>query len=99
MTLLRITEAKVLGGFRLQLRLTDGSVVEREISRLLAGPVFDRIRNDPAEFARVRTAHGTLEWPGEIDLCPDVLIWGGPPRDGAPPRMLEIELPSTANAH
>ena len=51
MTLLRITEATALGAFRLRLRLTDGSVVEREISRLLAGPVFERIRNDSAEFA------------------------------------------------
>ena len=99
MILLRITEAKALGEFRLQLRLTDGSVVEREISRLLAGPVFDRIRNDSAQFARVRAAHGTIEWPGEIDLCPDVVIWGGPPRDGTPPKILQIELPSTAKAH
>jgi hypothetical protein len=41
--------------------------------------VFDAIRKDPALFQQVRVEHGTVVWPGDVDLCPDVLIWSGPP--------------------
>jgi hypothetical protein len=86
MTLLRIREVKVLEGFRLSLELTDGSLIERDVSRLLVGPVFEPIRKDLAVFARVRVEGGTVVWPNGADLCPDVLIWGGaPPEEGRPP--------------
>ncbi len=79
MALLRIREVKVLEGFKLRLTLTDGSVIERDVSHLLVGPVFEPIRKDPSVFARVRVEGGTVVWPNGADLCPDVLIWGGPP--------------------
>jgi hypothetical protein len=86
MDLLRIREVKVLGGFKLSLALTDGSVIERDVSRLIAGPVFEPIRKDPAVFAKVRVEGGTVVWPNGADLCPDVLIWGGaPPEAGQQP--------------
>jgi len=86
MALLRIREVKVLEGFKLGLALTDGSVIERDVSRLLAGPVFEPIRQDPAVFAKVRVEGGTVVWPNGADLCPDVLIWGGaPPEEGKQP--------------
>ncbi len=85
-SLLRIREVKALGGFKLRLTLTDGSVIERDVSRLLAGPIFAPIRNDPAVFAQVRAEAGTVVWPNGADLCPDVLIWGGaPPEEGHQP--------------
>lgn len=79
MALLRIREVKALEGFKLRLTLTDGSVIERDVSRLLVGPVFDPIRKDLSVFAKVRVEGGTVVWPNGADLCPDVLIWGGPP--------------------
>lgn len=79
MALLRIREAQPLEGFKLRLTLTDGSTIEREVSHLLVGPVFEKIRRDPALFAQVRVEGGTVVWPNGADLCPDVLIWGGPP--------------------
>jgi hypothetical protein len=86
MTLLRIREVKVLEGFRLSLELADGSVIERDVSRLLLGPVFEPIRKEPALFAEVRVEGGTVVWPSGADLCPDVLIWGGaPPEEGQQP--------------
>jgi Protein of unknown function (DUF2442) len=81
MALLRIREVKALEGFRLRLTLTDGSVIEREVSRLLVGPVFEKIRTDRALFGQVRAEGGTVVWPNGADLCPDVLIWGGAPPD------------------
>jgi hypothetical protein len=79
MALLRISEVRPLDGFRLKLTLTDGSVIERDVSRLLVGPVFDPVRKDPSFFKKVRAQDGTVVWPNGADLCPDVLIWGGPP--------------------
>ncbi|WP_425160044.1 DUF2442 domain-containing protein [Candidatus Binatus sp.] len=77
---------KVLAGFKLSLALTDGSVIERDVSGLLVGPVFEAIRQNPAVFASVRVEGGTVVWPNGADLCPDVLIWGGvPPEEGRQP--------------
>jgi hypothetical protein len=86
MAVLRIREAEPLEGFKLRLTLTDGSVIERDVSRLLVGPVFEPIRKDPAVFAKARVEGGTVVWPNGADLCPDVLIWGGaPPEEGQQP--------------
>jgi Protein of unknown function (DUF2442) len=79
MTMVRIKQAVPLTRHRLRLTLTDGRTVERDVGPLLAGPVFDSIRDDPAVFEKVQVEHGTVVWPGGVDLCPDVLIWDGPP--------------------
>jgi len=79
MSLLRIRNAEAIGGFRLRLTLTDGTVIERDVAPLLNGPVFERIRSNPADFASVRVEAGTVVWPSGADLCPDMLIWNGPP--------------------
>jgi hypothetical protein len=79
MSLTRITGVVPLKPFRLRLTLSDGRVVERDVAALLAGPVFDDVRGDGAVFAAVRVEAGTVVWPNGADLCPDVLIWGGPP--------------------
>ena len=84
MKLVRIREAKPLGNYRVQLTLTDGRVIERDLGPMLEGPVFSEIRNDEMRFMEFRVAGGTLVWPAGADLCPDVLIWGGlPPADTA----------------
>jgi len=91
--MLRIQRATALGGNRLRLTLTNGDVVEREIGALLWG-VFEPLGRDEARFRQVSVRAGTVAWPGDLDLDPDVLIWGGPaPRDPAlrPPRVLRLE--------
>ena len=55
------------------------AIVERDVSRLLVGPVFEPIRKDMSVFAKVRVEGATVVWPNGADLCPDVLIWDGPP--------------------
>ena len=79
MTLVRIQDAAPLEGFRVRLKLTDGRIVERDLEELLTGPVFAGLRGNPERFREFRVEGGTLVWPGGADLCPDVLIWGGPP--------------------
>ena len=83
MNLKRIRAVEAIGGFRLKLTLTDGSVVERDVEHLLAGPAFADLRSDPAAFAAVRVEDGTVAWPSGADLCPDMVIWNGPPPDDA----------------
>jgi hypothetical protein len=84
MRLVRISKATPLENYRVQLTLTDGRVIERDLRPMLLGPVFDEIRTDEARFREVRVEGGTLVWPDGADLCPDVLIWGGlPPADAA----------------
>jgi hypothetical protein len=81
---------------RLQLTLTDGSIVEREIADLLVGPMLEAIRKDTTVFRQVAVEAGTVVWPNGADLCPDVLIWGGaPPKNSAvPPQFLTLKSPS-----
>ena len=79
MTLIRIQEVTPLDGFRLRLRLTNDVVIECDVSALMHGPIFEALRNDPALFRDVRIEAGTVVWGNGAGLCPDVLIWGGPP--------------------
>ena len=79
MPLVRIRHVEPLNDYRLRMSLTDGRVIEKDVRPLFVGPVFDPILSDPSLFAQARVAHGTVAWPGDVDLDPDVLIWGGPP--------------------
>lgn len=96
--LLRIKSAKPLGGFRVRLVLTDGSAVERDLERLVSGGIFAALRKDPARFREFAVEGGTIAWPNGADLCPDVLIWGGPPptKRATPPKNLALEAPADA---
>lgn len=79
MTLVRIRAVEPLEGFRLRLHLTNDAVIERDIRPLMSGPIFEKLTQDPQRFREVRAEGGTVVWSNGADLCPDVLIWGGPP--------------------
>ena len=80
--MLRIRSVEVDNDYWLRLGLSDGTTVERNVRELLWGPVFERLRTDYAEFRRARARHGTVEWPGDLDLAPETLIWNGPTPEG-----------------
>jgi hypothetical protein len=83
----RITDATPLHGRWIRLRFTDGVVQEVDLAPLLAeGRLFAAIRDDDGFFAQVRVNEesGTVEWPGEIDLDPDVLYGSFEPEVGGP---------------
>lgn len=97
--MLRVKDAAALPGRQLRLTLSDGSVVERDIEALLWGPVFERLCTDDALFSRVRARHGTVTWPGDLDLAPETLIWDGPDPDDdnrRPEPFLRPRSPSRA---
>ena len=90
MALLRIRQAIPLEGWRLRLTLSDGTVIERDVSGLMVGPIFDPLKADQKLFKQVRVEHGTVVWPNGADLWPDTVIWGGPPPEHTshPPKEL-----------
>jgi hypothetical protein len=92
---LQIQAVKVLPEFRVRLRLSDGSYVERGLRRVIRGGVFEPLRQDYALFRRVRVHRGVLTWPGGVDLDPETVIWGGaPPAGEIPPKpWLEVRDP------
>lgn len=83
MKLVRISSVKPLDAYNVELTLTSGEVVQRDLRPLWNGPVFDPIRTDAERFRQVQAEDGTLVWPGAIDLCPDTVIWGGLPAAGS----------------
>jgi hypothetical protein len=98
--MLRIARVRPLQGRTVELTLTDGTVVRRDLGALLDGVgVFARISSDDAAFREVFVDYGTLVWPGEVDIAPETLIWDGPdPADEArrPRPFLRPRSPSRA---
>jgi hypothetical protein len=83
--MLEIKAVTAIGGRRLRLTLTDDRVVERDVSDLMWGPVFERIAASDEAFAEVTVANGTASWLKDgADIAPETLIWNGPePADGS----------------
>ena len=76
--MLEITAVEPLFGRSVRLTLSNGSTVDRDLTDLLRGPLFDPIAADDQLFRAVRVDYGTLVWPGGIDIAPETLIWNGP---------------------
>ncbi len=87
-----ITEVEPLSGRWLRLTFGDGAVHEVDLSRLLAlGGVFAAIRDKRAAFeaVHVEPEFGTIAWPGDVDMDPDVLRGDYQPASGVPlPRRI-----------
>lgn len=73
--MVRISGVEVVRGFVVRLTFTDGTVGELDLEPLIWGPVFEPHRSDPGFFARVHVddISGTIPWPNDTDLDPDVL--------------------------
>jgi len=83
----RVTNVKVLEGYRLGLTFDDGTYKEVDIRPWLERQplgVFEPLL-DPGFFAQVQVDPllGTVVWPNGADLCPDVLY--------AYPEEVEVE--------
>ena len=66
----RVVTVTPLEGHALQLHFTNGEQRRMDLRPYLAYAVFDRLR-EPSFFALARADHGTVAWPGGIDLDPD----------------------------
>jgi hypothetical protein len=97
--IIHVTEVEPLEGLRVRATFSDGAVKEIDLSELLSGGgVFDPIHDDPALFAQVRVNRetGTVEWPGDVDLDPEVLYGRYEPASGARVERRTIREPATA---
>jgi hypothetical protein len=81
---MRIISAKPLRKFCLEIRFNNGDSGVVDLSSLAGRGVFAEW-NRPGVFEQVEvTSEGAVEWPGEIDLCPDSLylrMTGQQPQD------------------
>src|SRR6266852_1577298 len=72
----RVKQVRYLGGYRLELRFTDGTKGELDFEGRVVGRggVFGPLE-DIVFFRQVKVdpEAGTIVWPNEVDLCPDVL--------------------------
>jgi len=83
--LISVTDVEPRDGYWLRLTFSDGSVKDVDLGGLLArGGVFAGVRDDRELFERVRVKPDsrTIEWPGEVDLDPDVLYGTHEPAAG-----------------
>jgi Protein of unknown function (DUF2442) len=70
---MKITKATALPNFRLELTFDTGDTGVVDLSSFAGRGVFVAW-NQPGVFERVSlTDQGAVEWPGDIDLCPDAL--------------------------
>ena len=81
-----VTEVEPLDGHRIRATFSDGAIREIDLSELLAGggvftPIYEK--RETFEQVRVNPETRTVEWPGEVDLDPEVLYGRFEPASGA----------------
>lgn len=95
--MIKITGVEPLAGHCLRLRFSDGAVKDVDVSGLLGrGGVFAPISDDRSLFeqVRVKAESRTIEWPGDVDLDPDVLYGRAEPASGAPIERRTVTEPA-----
>lgn len=83
--LIHITAVQPLQEHWLRLTFSNGAIKDVDVGEVLAGGgVFAPIRTDRELFERVRVnpESRTIEWPGEVDLDPQVLYGAYEPASG-----------------
>src|ERR1017187_2135373 len=68
----RIIGLEFLGDFRARLAFSDGFAGTLDLQPVIVGELFQPLK-DAAIFRQATIQHGTLVWPNDADLCPDVL--------------------------
>lgn len=94
-----VTEVQPLHGHWIRATFTDGAVKEIDLSQLLAaGGVFTPIyeRREIFEQVAVNPESGTIEWPGEVDLDPEVLYGRYEPASGHRIERRTVQEPAAA---
>jgi hypothetical protein len=101
--LIKIDDVQPLEGHWLRVTFSDGAVKDVDLGELLAaGGVFAPIaaRREVFERVRVNQETRTIEWPGDVDLDPDVLYGTFEPASGARIRRRTVRepIPETTTA-
>ena len=97
--MIRATDVEPREGYVIRVTFSDGAVKEIDLSEDLANArgVFLTLC-DPRIFSEVHIneASGSVEWPGEIDLDPEVLYGLFEPASGPPMHRRTIREPAPA---
>jgi Protein of unknown function (DUF2442) len=99
-SLIKIDEVEPLDGYRLRISFSDGAVKEVDVGALLAkGGVFTPIhdRREIFEQVRVNPETQTIEWPGEVDLDPEVLYGRFDPDSGVRLERRTVREPTASH--
>jgi Protein of unknown function (DUF2442) len=97
--LIKVRHVEPLEGDWIRLSFSDGAVKDVDVGEVLqAGGVFAPIRDSRELFEQVRVnpETQTVEWPGEVDLDPDVLYGRYEPASGVRIERRIVREPSSA---
>jgi hypothetical protein len=97
--IIHVTDVQPLEGLRIRATFSDGAIKEIDLSALLAaGGVFAPIyeRREVFEQVAVNPESGTVEWPGEVDLDPEVIYGRYEPASGHRIERRTVREPATA---
>ncbi|MDM7853673.1 DUF2442 domain-containing protein [Cellulomonas alba] len=83
---------RALDGFTVAMWFENGETRMLDLADWLRGPFYEPLRVDRALFRQVRVEHGTLVWPGEIDVAPEGLYAASRPTIQAPPPTQSLTL-------
>ncbi len=99
--LIKIEAVEPLDGWWVRLTFSDGAVKDVDLEGVLGrGHVFSAIRENRGAFEQVRVnpETGTIEWPGEVDLDPEVLYGRFEPGSGVTIPRRTVRPPTPAHA-
>lgn len=99
--IITITDVEPLEGHSIRATFSDGAVKEIDLTEILRGggvftPIFER--RDIFDQVRVNPETGTIEWPDEVDLDPEVLYGRFEPASGVQLERRTIKEPTPAHA-
>ncbi|MDX6651616.1 MAG: hypothetical protein QOG09_498 [Solirubrobacterales bacterium] len=97
--IIKVHDVQPLGGFSIRATFSDGAVKEIDLGEVLAGggvfaPIYEN--REIFEQVRVNPETQTVEWPGGVDLDPEVLYGRFEPASGARMERRTIKQPVTA---
>ena len=99
--LIKIDTVEPLHGYWLRLTFSDGAVKDVDVVEILGrGAVFSATRKDRTVFEQVRVnpETGTIQWPGDVDLDPEVLYGRFEPGSGVRIARRTIRQPTPSPA-
>ena len=83
--LLDVTEVAVQPGYALILRFENGELRRFDMSPYMNQKPWNKLKDSPL-FYLAKAQHGTVVWPGEIDIDPETLYERSRPLETASPR-------------
>jgi len=99
--LIHIEAVAPLDGYWVRLTFSNGAIKDVDLGAVFArGGVFAAIHDNRELFERVRvnSESQTIEWPGEVDLDPEVLYGRFEPNSGVKIPRRTLREPTTAHA-